>query len=384
MSRVFEALTGEDYSLLTSEQTTAKKRRFDPSKFEPIESKKEDFANSSEQEDDEDDTVISTAVSDERKVERDRFLIDLSKPYPKIEYTMKINGIVTFPKGNLQAVKAKAKNGKTHTIACLMTALLRGEFLAIESLIDSPKICYFATEEHISSVFNLNKKVHKLCDWDTESSHERFRVYSIREAEVEERITYIEQEIMTEEPDIVFLDGIRDLLIDFNNIRESHEVVNRLMQLSGIYNCAIVCVLHTNKGTSDFNMRGHLGTELLNKSSDVLEVGKQDDIFVVQETESRNMETGTWAFCFDEKGILKKAEIQDKKEKKAGQRIEKMEECFSKILTEDKILSYSDLRRKYMSLANVKTDAANKHIKEMTESEFLKKREDGKYELVSA
>jgi len=61
-----------------------------------------------------------------------------------------------------------------------------------------------------------------------------------------------------------------------------------------------------------------------------------------------------------------------------------MEECFSKILTEDKILSYSDLRRKYMSLANVKTDAANKHIKEMTESEFLKKREDGKYELVSA
>ena len=354
---------------------------FDPSKFDQVDVKKNHSVDSFEQEEVVNEIVVDTTVKQERKIDRDKFLIDLSKQYPEIEYTMKINGIATFPKGNLQAIKAKAKQGKTHTNICLMAGLLRGKFLAIESLIKIPKICYFATEEHISSVVNLNKKVHKLCGWDTENSDEFFLVYSIRDAEIDERVTFIQEEIEREEPDIVFIDGIRDLLIDFNNIKESHELVSWLMQLAGNYNCAIVCVLHTNKASSDFNMRGHLGTELLNKSSDILEVGKQDEIFVVQETENRNLETGTWAFCFDEEGLLREAEVQDKKEKKAEQRTAKMEEDFSKILTENKILSHSDLKRKYMSAAGFKENTAIKHITEMTDSGFLKKREDGKYEL---
>ena len=355
----------------------------DFSKFDMIESEANSSNDSTVQEEAIVNEIIVDTVTDcQESNERDKYLIDLSKTYPKIEYLLKINGIPTFPKGNLQAIKAKAKQGKTHVNICLMTGLLTGKFIAIESLIDDPKICYFSTEEHISSVANNNKKIHQLCGWDTKHSNDKLLVYSIRDAEVAKRVAFIEQEIAKEEPDLLFLDGLRDILLNFNNIEESNKLISWLMRLSGEYNCDIVCVLHTNKSFSDDNMRGHLGTELLNKSSDVLEVEKRvNNIFVVNHTDSRNRETGKWAFCFDEEGLLKEAEIQDEKDIKAGLRIAKMEGCFSKILTEDKHLSFTDLRNKYMPLADVKTDAANKHIREMADMGFLKKREDGKYEL---
>jgi len=356
-------------------------RKFDPTKFEPKGYNYGDMVTLLDEVDDEvADEIVTDKVSNKESDDCDKYLIDLSKPYPEIEYTLKINGVNTFPKGNLQAIKAKAKQGKTHVNICLMTALLSGKFLAIESLIDNPKVCYFATEEHISSVANNSKKVHRLCGWDTECNKERFRVYSIREAETTKRIEIIGEAIEKEKPDIVFIDGIRDLLIDFNNIKESHEIIDLLMQLSGIYNCAVVCVLHTNKSYSDNNMRGHLGTELLNKCSDVLEVTEDHDNFIVKHTDSRYKETGEWAFCFDGEGLLKEGEVQSKTKDKA-ERITKMEECFSKILTEEKSLRHSELMNKYMSLTELGKEAAIKHIKEMTDSGFLKKTEDRKYEL---
>jgi RecA-family ATPase len=350
---------------------------FDPSKFEPIVSEVNPPIDSFIQK-----KTIKIDTANKQSDEIDKYLIDLSKSYPEIEYTLKINGIATFPKGNLQAIKAKAKSGKTHVNICLMTALLRGEFLTIESLIDNPTICYFATEEQISSAVNLIKKVHRHCSWDMEHNNERFLAYSIREAETTEKVAILEKRIMRVKPDIVFIDGIRDLLIDFNNIQQSHEIITRLLKLSGKYNCAIVCVLHTNKSNFDTNMRGHLGTELLNKCSDVLEVEKKDNNFTVRHTDSRNIATGAWAFCFDENGFLKEVEIQNKTQNKVEQRIVEIKNWFSEILTENKILSNSDLKRKYMALSGNKESAANKQIAEMTKKGFLKKNGNGKYELV--
>jgi hypothetical protein len=345
MSKILEALSDADYERFT-EIGIGKGRVFDPTQFEPNEYNNDSVALPYEIDDEvTDEIVFDSVTSDEQNCESDRYLIDLSKEYPEIEYTLKINGIVTFPKGNLQAIKAKAKNGKTHVNICLMTALLSGKFLAIESLIGSSKICYFATEEHENGVQENKIKIHQLCGWDTERNNDRFWVYAIREAETEERIEIIEDAIEMRKPDIVFIDGIRDLLIDFNNIKDSHTIITRLLNLSSKHNCAIVNVLHTNKAQSDYNMRGHLGTELLNKCSDVLEVTKNNDNFVVQHTDSRYKETGDWAFCFDEEDHLTAGEIKDKTKDK-DERIAKMEQYFSEILTKDKILSYSELREK--------------------------------------
>lgn len=311
---------------------------------------------------------------------KDEFIVDLSEDYGELEFTLEINGVCAFPKGDLQVIKAKAKQGKTHVILCIMIALLRGCFLNIKTRVSNPKVCYFATEEHKRSVQLLAKKIHKLCDWSTAVANDKFLIYSLRKQTPKERTAYIEMQIQEQKPDMVFIDGIRDLVNDFNNIEESNKIINLLMRLSEENNCAIVNVIHTNKSYSDSNMRGYLGTELLNKSSDVLGVEKRDDVFTVEETDCRNVATGKWAFKLDENGLPHQAEVEPKKSK-AEKRIEVMKRHFAEILTGVAPLTFTELRNKYMPIAKVKIDAANKHIGEMVQIDFLKKGDDEKYQL---
>lgn len=342
-------------------QNSNRVKIFDPSKFDS-------------------ETICDTEKAVESAVVNDDLRVYLSVDYGQIDYTLEINGIGAFPKGDLQAIKAKAKQGKTHLILCFMIALLRGAFLNMKSKIEKPKICYFATEEHKRSVQLLAKKVHRLCGLDTNSLNEQFLVYALRKQNPKERALYIEEKIKSEKPDIVFIDGIRDLVSDFNNIDESNKIIGLLMKLSEEYNCSMVNVIHTNKSYSDSNMRGHLGTELLNKCSDVLEVEKKGDVFNVEETDCRNIATGKWAFNLDDSGLPQKAEIETP-QSKTEQRIENMKNHFTKALSNGKILTFTELRDTYMLISGVKIDAANKHVSEMTKEMFLTKTTDEKYKL---
>ena len=345
-------------------------RRFDPTLFDPIPIVSE------EQKGEEREVPTEDVVLVE---DLDEYLIDLSKPIKTLQYSILINDMPTFPKGDIQAVKARAKQGKTHVILSIMTALLSEEFLNIKSMLENPSICYFATEEQEDSVCLLAKKVHELCDLDCNKNYDRFKVYSLRKLSPEKRLKCVEERIIQNEPDVVFIDGVRDLLNDFNNIGESNKVISLLMKLSEEYNCAIVCILHVNK--SDSNMRGHLGTELLNKCSDILEVKKVDEIFIVESAESRNRETGKWYFRLDDTGLPEYVDEPELKTK-PDTRSEKMKENFTKVLKNGERLSYTGLRDKYMVVANLKKDAAQKHITEMKRLNFIRKRDDQNYELV--
>ena len=67
-------------------------------------------------------------------------------------------------------------------------------------------------------------------------------------------------------PDLVIVDGIRDLVNDINDGVLAQEVMEELMHLADEQNCCIVCILHQNKGSEDHNLRGWIGTELMNQT----------------------------------------------------------------------------------------------------------------------
>ena len=67
------------------------------------------------------------------------------------------------------------------------------------------------------------------------------------------------------QPDIVFIDGLRDIIGDFNDNTQSASLVGDLMSLAEDKHICIWGVLHMNPrpGNDDESkMRGHLGTEL--------------------------------------------------------------------------------------------------------------------------
>jgi len=105
----------------------------------------------------------------------------------------------------------------------------------------------------------------------------------------------------------VIIDGVVDMVYDFNSLPESRKISAKLLEWSAKYNCHITSVLHTNK---DFgNARGHLGAELMNKSETVFRVTKDDNNTSTVDCElSRNEGFNQFKFSI-ENGLPKRKDL---------------------------------------------------------------------------
>lgn len=90
-------------------------------------------------------------------------------------------------------------------------------------------------------------------------------------------------------PDLVIVDGIRDLVNDINDGVLAQSVLERLMHLASEVECCMICVLHQNKSAEDRNLRGWIGTELMNKAFEVYACEKlmPQRIFTLEQTMTR-------------------------------------------------------------------------------------------------
>ena len=231
------------------------------------------------------------------------YLIDLAKAYPEPKYTLSLNDVGTLPLGDLAAIKAKSKNGKSFLCSIFIAAMLGDTRFGFASMMDAPTVLYFDTEQNARNTAKLARRVHQMMGWPTHENKDCFTAFSLRTMADADRFTYIVQTIEKLKPQAVFIDGIADLIPDFNNIADSCGLILELMRLSGQNDCVIVCVLHENKGKDDTGMKGHLGTMLLQKCSDVFQVKKEGVYFNVSETDCRNVPVGDFSFCIDGFGI---------------------------------------------------------------------------------
>lgn len=106
-------------------------------------------------------------------------------------------------------------------------------------------------------------------------------------------------------PDLVILDGVRDLVADINDGVVAQNCIERLMHLASEVRCCIVCILHQNKSAEDRNLRGWIGTELKNKAFEVYECSKSSErIFMWGQTDTRKYDIiDTLKFAVNDEGI---------------------------------------------------------------------------------
>ena len=91
----------------------------------------------------------------------------------------------------------------------------------------------------------------------------------MRAVEWKQRRELLLEAIKRCKPDLVIVDGIRDLVNDINDGVLAQEVMEELLHLATQHDCCIVCVLHQNKSGEDHNLCGWIGTELMNKAFEV-------------------------------------------------------------------------------------------------------------------
>lgn len=238
------------------------------------------------------------------------FVIDGSVEYPDPEYLIEIGGVPTMPKGNLVALSAKWKNGKTFFCDILAAVFLGSDhFASCRSRRTEGKVLFFDTEQAESDTARIHKTISAMTP---QERHNDYEVFCLREAAIDtdvdqnavvSRFEFISRSIAQEHPDLVIVDGIADLIYNYNDVIESQDMVNKLAAIANKHNCCIVVVMHQNKGLKDKNMKGHLGTMLFQKCSDVFNVEKCGSVFVASHAVSRHRNCEDICFKLDANAV---------------------------------------------------------------------------------
>ena len=254
------------------------------------------------------------------------------KELPKMEFLFRLFHKPCFPRGELVALSGKAKSGKTFVCSILMALSYRSQVLSVERI--EPKklhVLWYDTEQSEESTQDIlcNRIIPMTGIAEDQFPMDSFDIFNVRAESYDQRLPMLEAAVQYYEPDLVILDGIRDLVGDINDGIIAQECIERLMHLASDRRCCIVCILHQNKSTEDRNLRGWIGTELKNKAFEVYECSKSSErIFMWGQTDTRKYDIlDTLKFAVNEEGIpylcteeqLKEAMFEARK-KAAGNR----------------------------------------------------------------
>ena len=254
---------------------------------------------------------------------------------PPEEYALRVDDKGIFALRDIHAVKAKQKAGKTTALKVMMAALLLGEKFRLKALLEKPKILFFDTEQSRTDTKQIILDVVQMTGLDADYINDRVVLQSLRRCEQEDLLPVLHQAIEDEKPLVVFVDGIVEFVASFNDETLAKQLLKDLLVLCDEHNCAIVCVLHTNKADEDHNMRGHLGTMLAQKSATVLECVKErgSSVITVRCSEARHEEMPEWSITFDADGHIVDADEQRRQlleQRKADQQQRRLEAAAAK------------------------------------------------------
>ena len=249
------------------------------------------------------------ALEEEQMLSRlEAHRITPDKELPKMEFLFRLFHKPCFPRGELVALSGKAKSGKTFVSSILMALSYRSQVLSVERI--EPKrlhVLWYDTEQSEESTQDIlrNRIIPMTGIPEDQFPMDIFDIFNVRAEGYDQRLPMLEAAVRHYHPDLVILDGIRDLVADINDGVVAQECLERLMHLASDERCCIVCILHQNKSVEDRNLRGWIGTELKNKAFEVYECSKSSErIFTWGQTDTRKYDIlDTLKFAVNDDGI---------------------------------------------------------------------------------
>ena len=325
------------------------------------------------------------------------------KELPKMEFLFQLYDKPCFPRRELVAITGKAKSGKTFVTSMLMACCQSRDVLAFQRIGDDPlRLLWYDTEQSDESTQDiLRNRVMRMVDGDGKL----FDIFNVRGVAWKERRNLLCEAVRRCKPDLVIVDGIRDLVNDINDGVLAQEVMEELMHLADEQNCCIVCILHQNKGSEDHNLRGWIGTELMNKAFEVYACEKMmpQRIFKVEQTLTRKYDIEqSLYFEVDQQGLprLTAAPIEgrgDSKErlKPLNQKYIVTEDdgswtfntrkLFSDALGNDSEVQASIFRERVMQLSAITVPQTyNNQLKKAIDEKIIEKIEKGRVSFYRA
>jgi hypothetical protein len=226
-------------------------------------------------------------------------IIKASDEIPPLVPVLRRHEQLLCSEGNISAVVGEAKSKKTFLCTALVGSMLditQKHLFGIEH--NRCQVLWVDTEQSPAHIQKVMFRINLLGGLPPTVPDHKLRMLQLREKSPADRLQALEYGVALYQPKLVVVDGVSDLISDTNNLKESEELVSRLLALSSLGHCHIMCVLHTNPNSD--KARGHLGSTLMRKAETVIFVHKTGEKSVVEPQYCRNEEFERFAFKVEE------------------------------------------------------------------------------------
>ena len=306
-------------------------------------------------------------------------LLDFAEPYRPPRYTMERDGVPFADVGELHIISGKPGHGKTGLMSQLMATVLCGQHgntvrrsvphlvrlddgSQAEQMVEV-RVLYIDTEQGKDDTIAIKNRVCSMAGIDYTKPTQQFTILRLRDTEeAKDRWRKILKAIHTVRPTDIFLDGMLDIVKDYNDQTECQPIVRRCMMTATEYDASLWAVLHENPMVD--KLVGTLGSITQRKVSEIFTVikVKQADLkpneqrpdlpdiyFKVKQVKARGRDVGDWLFEYvtNAGGWGQPVEIEDNGMKVVNSKeIQLMKECderFKSFNWTSSGASYSDL-----------------------------------------
>ncbi len=281
----------------------------------------------------------------------DNDFLDFDEPYRPPRYTMERDGVPFADVGELHIISGKPGNGKTGLMSQLEAATLGRQFgntLAREVghivrddkgdivtgddkrptfQVRPTRILHIDTEQGKDDTIAFKNRVISMSGVPKDEAKEHFFILRLRDTELaQDRWKKILKAIWQVQPTDIFLDGMLDIVEDYNDQKECQPIIRKCMMLATYYDTSLWAVLHENPMVD--KLVGTLGSITQRKVSEIFTVikvkqadlkpnEKRDDLpeiyFRVKQNKARGRDVADWLFQYvtNAGGWGQPVEIQD-------------------------------------------------------------------------
>jgi hypothetical protein len=262
--------------------------------------------------------------------------LDFDEPYRPPRYTMERDGVPFADVGELHIISGKPGNGKTGLMSQLEAATLGRQFgntLARDvghivrdeqgNVVNGEdrrplfqqrptRILHIDTEQGKDDTIAFKNRVISMSGISKDEAKEHFFILRLRDTELaSDRWKKILKAIYVVQPTDIFLDGMLDIVEDYNDQKECQPIIRKCMMLATYYDTSLWAVLHENPMVD--KLVGTLGSITQRKVSEIFTVikvkqtdlkpnEKRDDLpdiyFRVKQNKARGRDVADWLFQY--------------------------------------------------------------------------------------
>lgn len=262
--------------------------------------------------------------------------LDFDEPYRPPRYTMERDGVPFADVGELHIISGKPGNGKTGLMSQLEAATLgrqfgntiardvghiirdeqgnivNGEDNRPTYQVRPTRILHIDTEQGKDDTIAFKNRVISMSGVNKDEAKEHFFILRLRDTELaQDRWRKILKAIYVVQPTDIFLDGMLDIVEDYNDQKECQPIIRKCMMLATYYDTSLWAVLHENPMVD--KLVGTLGSITQRKVSEIFTVIKvkqcdlpenqrrpdlPDIYFRVKQNKARGRDVADWLFQY--------------------------------------------------------------------------------------